>query len=312
MAVEVHRPVLVIGASGLVGRRLTSALLARGHAVRCFARNPASVEDLAKAGCDIRQGDITDRVAVESAVDSVQAVYVTIHTLSPQPGASRGVRFMDIERQGLENVLSGCWAEGVRRIVYVTSLGISPDVRSEWLRERWQIEQQLLESGLDTTVIRPGHIVGVGGRGFDTMLGDAKRRFALTLGGDRPKMRTIGIEDVIYYLIAVLDDVRTFHKRFDVGNDEVLSTNELIDGIADVIGRRRPAKVQLPLSALRGLAPIIDRIGHLPEGAMRGLLDSLDVDLVGDPRPLQDILPRRLLSFSEAVLQAVDPGHRVR
>jgi uncharacterized protein YbjT (DUF2867 family) len=66
--------------------------------------------------------------------------------------------------------------------VYQTSLGISRDAPSEWLRERWQTKRLLLSSALDATIIRLGNIVGVGGRGCDTIVSQAKRRIAITLG----------------------------------------------------------------------------------------------------------------------------------
>jgi uncharacterized protein YbjT (DUF2867 family) len=87
-----------------------------------------------------------------------------------------------------------------------TSLGISRDAPSEWLRERWQTKRLLLSSALDATIIRLGNIVGVGGRGCDTIVSQAKRRIAITLGGNRPKMRTIALDDLVYYLVGVLDD----------------------------------------------------------------------------------------------------------
>jgi uncharacterized protein YbjT (DUF2867 family) len=93
--------------------------------------------------------------------------------------------------------------------VYQTSLGISRDAPSEWLRERWQTKRLLLSSGLDATIIRLaklGNIVSVGGRGCDTIVSQAKRRIAITLGGNRPKMRTIALDDLVYYLVGVLDD----------------------------------------------------------------------------------------------------------
>lgn len=85
---------------------------------------------------------------------------------------------MDIEKNGVQHVITACRASGVRRVIYLTSLGTAPAAPSEWLRERWQTEQPLLTSGLAATVIRPGFIVGVGGRGFDgpSAPGPAARR----------------------------------------------------------------------------------------------------------------------------------------
>ena len=78
------KKILVIGASGFVGRYLTRQLLADGYRVRCLARNPDKVKDLAYSGCEIVQGDVTDRSSIEQALDSMDAVYVSIHTLAPQ------------------------------------------------------------------------------------------------------------------------------------------------------------------------------------------------------------------------------------
>ncbi len=133
----------------------------------------------------------------------------------------------------------------MQRVVYVTSLGISADAASEWLRERWHREQLLLRSGLDATVIRPGYIVGVGGRGFDTIVSNAKKRIAINMGGDHPKMRTIAIDNLMYYLSGVPHEPRAYRQCYDVGNDDVLSINQLVDTTADII-----AQVILPRSLL--------------------------------------------------------------
>ena len=299
------KKVLVIGASGFIGRQLTIALLVAGYAVRCLARNIAKVEDLARAGCEVMPGDIADLAAVQRAVEAVEAVYIVIHTLSPQPGSRAGARFMEVEKTGIQNVITACRAGGVRRVVYVTSLGVSADERSEWLRERWHTEQLLLTSGLDTTVVRPGFVVGAGGLGFDTVVGNAKRRVAFSLSGDKPKMRTIAVDDLVYYLVGVLDELRTYGHGYDVGSDDVLSTNQLIDGTADLLGRPHPLKLQLPLGLMSAGAPLIERLGKLASGTIKGIVDGVKVDMIGDPLPLRTLLPRPLLPFRQAVKRAL-------
>ena len=304
--------VLVIGASGFVGRHLTKALVAKGYAIRCLARNPAKLADLPAAGCEIVQGDIADLSSVQRATASVEAVYISIHTLSPQQTSSARPRFMEIEKNGVHNVITACRSSGVRRVVYLTSLGISPDEKSEWLRERWNAEQLLLGSGLDATVIQPGYIVGVGGRGFDTVVSNAGRRVAVSLGGDSPKMRTIAVDDLTYYLVGVLEDPRTYGQCYDVGNDEILSINQLIDITADTLGHRRPIKVQIPLTFLGVFAPLIERMGKLPGGAMKGMVDSLSVDMSGNPMPIRNILPQPLLTFRQALERALGSAENIR
>jgi uncharacterized protein YbjT (DUF2867 family) len=298
------KPILVIGASGFVGRRLANALLAEGNTVRCLVRDAARVKDLADAGCEIVQGDISDLSSVQRALPSAQAVYVAIHTLSPQRAGSADQRFMAVESNGLRNVVTACQAHGVRRIVYVTSLGTAADASSEWLRERWKAEEFLLGSGLDVTVIRPGMIVGAGGRGFDTLVSQARKSVAVLLGGQQ-KMRTIAVDDLIFYLVSLLNDSRSYQHRYDVGNDDVLTNSQMIDVGAEILGRRHPVKLRIPLTLLSLLAPVIERAGKMPKGSFRGLLDSIQADMSGDSGPIRLILPRALLSYRQAAERAV-------
>lgn len=297
--------VLVIGASGFVGRQVARALLADGHTVRCLARDPARVHDLADAGCEVVQGDVLDAASVESALAGVQAAYICIHTLSPQNANASGQGFMGVEMTGLQNIVRACRPHGVRRLVYVTAIGTSPDAPSAWLRGRWGTEQFLLTSGLDVSIIRPGMIVGRGGTGFGAILGGAKRPLALGLGSGQQRMRTVAVADLVYYLIGVLGDPRTFGCAYDVGSDDVLTTDEMIDVAAECLGRRHPVKVHIPRALLALFAPPTEWASRMPRGAFRGLVDSLPVDLSGDPTPIRAILSRPPQSYRQAVACAL-------
>ncbi len=298
------KTILVIGASGFVGRHLTKALLAKDYAVRCLARDPARVEDLAALGGEVVKGDISDLASVQQAMESVQAVYISIHTLSPQPGSRPDQRFMAVELEGLKNVVTACRESGVRRVIYVTSLGITAEASSEWLRERWRAEQFLLGSGLDVTIIRPGMIVGAGGRGFRMLASQAKRAVAVSLGGSQ-KMRSIAVDDLIYYLLGILSDPRSYGQCYDVGNDDVLANGQMTEVVAEILGQRPPRQLQIPPALLGAFAPLIERLGKLARGAFQGIVDSVDADASGDPTPIRTILPRPLLSFRQAAEQAL-------
>jgi uncharacterized protein YbjT (DUF2867 family) len=299
------KKILVIGASGFVGRRVAQALLADGCDVRCLARSPARVQDLAEAGCEIVQGDISDPASMRRALDSVDAAYISIHMLSPQHTDTAGQDFMDVERNGLENIVAACRTNGVRRLIYVTFLGAAPDGPSAWIRGRWQAEQFLLQSGLDVTVIRPGQIVGVGGQGFNMMVSQAKRSAAIIMGSGRQKWRNIAIDDLVYYLVGVLNDPRAYGQCYDVGCDDILTSEQMIDTAAELLGRTHPRKIHIPQALLSTLAPFIERISKLPKGSMTGFVDSMKADAVGDPAPIRRVLPRPPLSYRTAVERAL-------
>ncbi|SCB36435.1 SDR family oxidoreductase [Rhizobium hainanense] len=297
--------VLVVGASGFVGRQLAQTLVSQGLRVRCLARNPSRIDDLARLGCQVVQGDLADPTSIERAVQGVDAVYISIHTLSQQSGNTARKDFADLEMTGIRHVLTACQKFAMRRVIYVTSLGIRPNATSSWTRGRWTIEQYLLRSGLEVTVIRPGQIVGRGGHGFESMVGQARKSTAFVIGNGKQRVRGIAIDDLVYYLTGVLDEQRSFGHAFDVGCDDVLTTDEMIDLTADFLGKKHPRKIHLSASLLRIVAPLIERIAKMPKGAAQGALDAMRSDLDGNPMPIRRILPRRPLPYRDAVARAL-------
>jgi len=205
---------------------------------------------------------------------------------------------------GLHNIVTACRTHGVRRLIYITFIGTARDAPGGWLRERWKTEQFLLNSGIDVTVIRPTQIVARGGRGFD-MMSQARKSVAIIMGNGGQKWRNIALEDLIYYLVGVLNDPRAYGKPYDVGCDDILTTDQMMDVAAEVLGRHPPRKVHIPLTLLGAFAPLIDRMSKLPKGSMKDVFDSLKGDAVGDPMPIRSILPRPPLPYRQAVERAL-------
>ncbi|MEH1888996.1 MAG: SDR family NAD(P)-dependent oxidoreductase [Nostoc sp.] len=294
------KKILVVGASGFVGKNLAQQLLADGYTVRCLARNPSKVQDLATAGCEIVQGDILDIASIQNAVKYVDAVYISINTLSAQPANKTAKNFVDIELNGLQNIVTACQTHSISRVMFVTFIVAAPDASNELAKDRWKAEQLLLKSGLDVTVIRPGMIVGVGGQGYNSVVANAKRRLAFILGSGKQRFHCITVTDLAYYLVGVLNEPRAFGQCYDVGGDELLTIIEMIDIVAEVLGRNHPRKFHIPLLMLKAISSPIERLMKLPKGAMKAIVDGMRTELVGDSAPIRKILPRPLLSFRQA------------
>ena len=103
----------------------------------------------------------------------------------------------------------------------------------------------------------------------------------------------------------MLDHPEAIGHRFDVGGGDVLSTNETIDIVADLLERKPPIKLHMPRSLLHAIAPAAGRFAKLPLGAFPALVEALDVDSIGDPAPILAMLPRPRLSFRLAAARAI-------
>lgn len=128
---------------------------------------------------------------------------------------------------------------------------------------------------------------------------------AIVLGDGTQKFRTIAVDDLTYYLAGVLDDPRSFGHHYGVGSDDVMTTGQTMDVAAHHLGRRRPVKIHVPSHLLGLAAPLVERVSGIPRGAMKGLADSTQVDMIGDPRSVRAILQRTPRSYRQAVVDAL-------
>src|SRR4051794_32038424 len=78
MTIE-HEPqhVLVIGATGSVGRLVVSRLLEAGDSARALSRNPATAEHLFRADVEVVGGDVNESASLQPALDGIDSVVMT-------------------------------------------------------------------------------------------------------------------------------------------------------------------------------------------------------------------------------------------
>jgi len=149
-------------------------------------------------------------------------------------------------------------------------------------------------------------VVGHGGDGFGMVERGARRRAAILLASPHQRFRTVAVDDLAHQLVALLDEPRSFGQHFDVGSDDVLTIDEMVDLAADHLGRRQPAKIHLPRGVLAHVAPLIERAAEMPPGAIGGFVgEGSDEDMVGDATAIRALLERPPRPFHEAMTQAI-------
>jgi len=113
--------VLVTGATGLMGHRITELLLEAGHEVVALVRDPAKAEALFE-GVTIVRGDITDRASLEPAMKGVTWLF---HAAGMPEQWQKDPRIFDrVNRGGTANVLEAAHAAGVTRAIYTSTMDV--------------------------------------------------------------------------------------------------------------------------------------------------------------------------------------------
>jgi uncharacterized protein YbjT (DUF2867 family) len=131
-----YMPILVIGATGKTGRRITSRLAAAGHDVRAASRTP----DAPAAHVEPVHFDWYDGTTHAPALEGVDRVHV-IPPAGRVDHAPHVAAFLDAAK-----------AAGVQRVVLMTARGVEV---SDGIPLR-QNELALEATGLEHTLIRPG------------------------------------------------------------------------------------------------------------------------------------------------------------
>jgi putative NADH-flavin reductase len=112
--------VLIVGATGGTGRQLLAQALQRGYQVTALVRVPAKLR-VENPRLTVLQGDVLDYPSVQKAVRGQDAVISAL-------GHKRFFGPTRILSDGTDNILRAMEAEGVRRFVCETSLGIGDSV----------------------------------------------------------------------------------------------------------------------------------------------------------------------------------------
>jgi len=141
--------VLVAGASGFVGRRLTKVLEHDGYSVRAVTRHP---DDYHGPGEPVF-GDALDPETLPAALEGCSAAYYLIHSLS-------SADFARLDADAARAFGEAAADAGLQQIVYLGGLGDDFDNLSAHLRSRQQVEGLLGGGGVPVTVLRAGIVVG--------------------------------------------------------------------------------------------------------------------------------------------------------
>ena len=240
--------VLVTGATGFVGRRVTAHLAREGFRVRALVR-PASRQraDLPD-GMAVADGDVRDARAVAEAARGCGAVIHLVGILRERGGQT----YQAVHVDGTANVAAACREAGVRRLVHMSALGAGRGTPTAYFRTKEAAEQCVRDSGLDFTILRPSVIHGPRGE-FMIQMARMVARFGpvpLVGRGDQT-IQPVWVEDVARVLVEALGRDVTVGQTYDVGGPDVLTLRQFYRTLSRVLLGRRKRLMPVPTFAVR-------------------------------------------------------------
>jgi uncharacterized protein YbjT (DUF2867 family) len=305
--------ILVTGATGYVGSRLITALLADGHDVLAATRNPSRLKDFGWfrdiSPVKLDAADCAEtRAALANATEAagpIDVVYYLIHGIGQAD-------FRDSDNAAAANLAAAARDAGVRRIVYLGGFVPEDEGLSEHLTSRAEVAHALtVENGPELVWLGAAIIIGAGSTSFEMLRYVGDRFPVMPMPGwmNNP-IDPISVRDVLHYLVAAADSAQVPPGAYDIAGPETTSYRELLKAYADISGRRRAA---LPVIGIdTALASLITGfILPIPHGLAGDLVGSLDHPMVVSGDGLRDLVPDPpggLLGVDEAIARALS-GH---
>jgi uncharacterized protein YbjT (DUF2867 family) len=205
--------VAIAGAHGKIGLRLSRLLTERGDRVLGLIRDPGQAGDLAVAGAEAVVRDL-ERDSAADVADGIAGAEAIVFSAGAGPG-SGAERKLTLDRDGAILMIEAAKLAGASRYVIVSSIGADPshegnEVCDVYLRAKGEADEAVAPSGLDHTIVRPGHLTDAPGTGR-VRIGDSVGR------GE------ISRDDVAAVLAATLTEPATIGKTFELvaGDDEI-------------------------------------------------------------------------------------------
>jgi uncharacterized protein YbjT (DUF2867 family) len=293
--------ILVTGATGYLGGRLVPQLLDAGHEVRCLSRSAEKLRDVPWAGAvEVAEGDALDPAALDRALLDVDAAYYLIHSIGTGPS------FSESDRRAATTMADAAARAGVGRIVYLGGLVPTDGEASPHLASRAEVGQILLDGPVPAVVLQAGVVLGSGSASFE-MLRYLTERLPVMI---TPRwvdslVQPIAVEDVLRYLVAVLDLPAGTNRRFDVGGPDVLSYQEMMQRYAGIAGLGRRVVVPVPVLSPWLSSQWVNVVTPVPRALAVPLIESLRNSVVVSESDITRLVPFETLPFDAAVERAL-------
>ncbi len=260
------RRVLVLGATGTIGRATVQALLQRGHQVVCLVRPQAGVggtlaaADSARllAGATLRFGDATDPTSLARDGFKGERFDVLLSCLASRTGAPKDA--WAIDHQAHLHALAAAQAAGVTQMVLLSAICVQRPLLA-FQQAKLAFEAALVASGLRYSIVRPTAF-------FKSLSGQISRvqrgqPFLVFGDGTLTACKPISDADLGDYLAGCLDDSSRHNRVLPIGGPgPAISPRQQGEALFALLGK--PARFkQVPVALLDTIIRVLALAGRL-------------------------------------------------
>ncbi len=239
---------LVVGATGTLGRQIARRALEEDRDVRCLVRNPRKATFLKEWGAEIVQGDLCKPETLGPALEGVDVIIDAATTR-----ATESARLQQVDWYGKVNLIQAAEKANIQRFIFFSILNAEnfPDVPLMDIKHC--TEKFLTESNLNYTILRPcGFMQGLIGQYAVPILDNQ----AVWFTGESTPIAYMDTLDIAKFTTRVLDVQDTENRTFPIVGTRAWTADEVIN-LCERLSNRTAKISRIPIGFLRGVRRIV-------------------------------------------------------
>ena len=269
--------ILLVGATGTLGRQIAKRAIEVGHEVRCFVRNPRKASFLQEWGCELTKGNLLEYSDIEYALQDIDGV---IDAATSRPDDPKSIYETDWE--GKLNLFNACESLNVKRIVFISIL-LTEKFRNVPLMDIKYCTEKLLEKSIfDYTIFNcAAFMQGVIGQ-FAIPILDSQ---AVWMSGTPTKIAYMNTQDMANIIVSSIDNSKTYRRSLPLvgpkawNSDEVISLCERFSEKKAKIFRVSPFLISITQKVVSFFQDSLNVAERLSFAEVTSSGESLDADM---------------------------------
>ncbi|MEO1559509.1 MAG: NmrA family NAD(P)-binding protein, partial [Cyanobacteria bacterium J06632_19] len=234
--------ILIVGATGTLGRQVARHAIDAGYEVRCLVRSSRRAAFLKEWGAELVRGDLCYPETLEAAMDGVKAV---IDASTSRPTDSLSIKQVDWD--GKVALIKAAAAADIERFIFFSILNNQDYPEVPLMEIKRCTELFLAESGLNYTVLQlAGFMQGLIGQ-YGIPILEAQ---PVWVTGDSSPIAYMDTQDIAKFAIKALNREETENKTFPVVGTRAWSAQEIIS-LCERLSGKIARITRMPLGLLR-------------------------------------------------------------
>ncbi len=289
--------ILLTGANGYIGSQLLPLLAQKNHEIFALVRDRRSMGVIDQT--HLIEGDLLNPRTLEAIPDDIEAAYYLVHSMKSFKG-----NFSELEATCADNFQKRLSRTKARQIIYLSGIANEPHL-SKHLASRKYVDEILRKGTVPVTTLMAGIILGKGSASFQ-IISDLAEKLPIMIAPRWVNNLTqpIAIEDILDYLLRILNHSACLGEQFEIGGPDILSYKELLLKYAHIRGLKRTI-FTVPLLTPRLSSYWLYFVTSASFPIACSLVGSLINNSVCKDNRIKNLIPKNLLSVEEAIKKAI-------